>query len=89
MDCIGGSDANTILSGSGERIWRLWREKRGEEQPEDLSAKLPVMPGSWTEAFNRQWYEKLCGAQVTRVGQRLRCPVRPWRSATLDGFVEE
>ena len=85
---IGGSDANTILSGSGERILRLWREKRGQENPEDLSDKLPVMLGSWTEAFNRQWYEKLVGNAVTRVGERLRCRLRPWRSATLDGFVE-
>ena len=76
VECIGGSDANTILSGSGERILRLWREKRGQEAPEDLSDKLPVMLGSWTEAFNRQWYEKLVGHTVTRVGERLRCPVR-------------
>ena len=61
---IGGSDANTILSGSAERIWRLWREKRGEEQPEDLSDKLPVMLGSWTEAFNRLWFEKVSGRPV-------------------------
>ena len=85
---IGGSDANTILSGSGERILRVWREKRGQEVPEDLSNKLPVMFGSWTEAFNRQWYEKLVGHAVTRVGERLHCPVRSCRSATLDGFVE-
>ncbi|WP_195908517.1 YqaJ viral recombinase family protein [Novosphingobium sp. Gsoil 351] len=86
---IGGSDANTILSGSAERILRLWREKRGEVAPEDLSDKLAVMLGSWTEAFNRQWYEKLVGHAVTRVGERVRCPVRPWRSATLDGYVME
>jgi predicted phage-related endonuclease len=88
FDSIGGSDANTILSGSGERILRLWREKRGEVDAEDLSDKLPVMLGSWTEAFNRQWYEKLCGEEVTRVGERVRCPVRAWRSATLDGYVD-
>ena len=85
---IGGSDANTILSGSGERILRLWREKRGEEHPEDLSDNLQVMLGCWTEAFNRQWYEKQCGQKVTRVGERLHCPMRSWRSATLDGCVE-
>ena len=84
---IGGSDANTILSGSAERILRLWREKRGEEAPEDLSSKLPVLLGSWTEAFNRQWYEKLTGSQITRIGERVCCPVRPWRTCTLDGFV--
>lgn len=88
VESIGGSDANTILSGSAERILRLWREKRGEENPEDLSDKLPVMLGCWTEAFNRQWYEKLSGERVSRISQHLRCPVRSWRTATLDGFVD-
>jgi predicted phage-related endonuclease len=89
MTGIGGSDANTILSGNAERIWRLWREKRGELEAEDLSGRLPVMLGCWTEAFNRQWYEKQTGEAVTRVGERLSCPVRSWRTATLDGFVAE
>ena len=42
---VGGSDANTILSGDRERILQLWREKRGEAPPEDLSGLLPVMLG--------------------------------------------
>ena len=46
---IGGSDANIILSGDDERILRLWQEKRGEAEPEDLSGKLSVVLGSWTE----------------------------------------
>ena len=85
---IGGSDANVILSGDVARIARLWREKRGTEEPEDLSDKLQVMLGAWTEAFNRQWYEKLTGEAVSRVGEACACPVRPWRTATLDGVVE-
>ena len=63
---IGGSDANIILSGDGERILRLWREKRGEAEPEDLCGVLPVMLGCWTEAFNRQWFERLSGERVER-----------------------
>ena len=58
---LGGSDANIILSGDAARIRQLWLEKRGEAEPEDLSGKLPVMLGCWTEPFNRQWYEKLTG----------------------------
>ena len=56
---IGGSDANIILSGDDERLVRLWREKRGESPPEDLSDRLSVVLGCWTEDFNRQWYERL------------------------------
>ncbi len=84
---IGGSDANVILSGSPERVLRLWREKRGEEMPEDLSGNLAVMLGCWSEAFNRQWFEQAMGHRVSRVGERVTCSAHPWRSATLDGYV--
>lgn len=84
---IGGSDANTILSGDTERIERLWREKRGELQAEDLSSRLPVMLGCWTEAFNRRWYEKDSGLVVSAVGWAETCAQHPWRRCTLDGFV--
>lgn len=84
---IGGSDANVILSGDDERITRLWREKRGEVEAEDLSAILPVMLGSWTEAFNRQWYEQETGLVVSRVGAVSECAEHDWRRCTLDGFV--
>jgi len=84
---IGGSDANIILSGDEERIVRLWREKRGEMEAEDLSAVLPVMLGSWSEAFNRQWYERDTGYQVSHVGASLACERFAWRRCTLDGFV--
>jgi len=87
-EAIGGSDANTLLSGNSERIQRLWAEKRGEIEPADLSGIVAVALGSWTEPFNRQWYERLTGQRVERVGQTGVCPERPWRRCTLDGFVE-
>jgi len=55
-ESVGGSDANIILSGHADRIRQLWLEKRGEAEPPDLSANLPVMLGCWTEPFNRQWF---------------------------------
>jgi predicted phage-related endonuclease len=87
-ECIGGSDANIIMSGSSEAVLRLWREKRGEGEPEDLSSKLPVMLGCWTEAFNRQWYEQATREEVSVAGMTLRCSTYAWRRCTLDGFVE-
>lgn len=84
---IGGSDANIILSGEQDRILRMWREKRGEEVPEDLSCHLPVVLGSWTEAFNRQWYEKSTGLLVSEIGAAIECREHSWRRCTLDGFV--
>ena len=85
---IGGSDANTILSGDPERVTRLWQEKRGEVEPEDLSGKLSVVLGCWTEDLNRQWYEKLSGQRVVDAGTALTCAQYRWRKCTLDGLVE-
>jgi predicted phage-related endonuclease len=85
---IGGSDANVILSADRERILRLWREKRGEAEPENLTGSLAVMLGCWTEAFNRQWFERLTGEQVREVGQSLVCNRHSWRRCTLDGRVQ-
>jgi predicted phage-related endonuclease len=85
---IGGSDANVILSGNPEKILRLWREKRGQAEPEDLSSSLPVMLGCWTEAFNRQWFQGLSGDRVTSPGRRFTCSKHGWRRCTVDGVVE-
>jgi predicted phage-related endonuclease len=86
---IGGSDANVIFSGDAERIRELWLEKRGEASPPDLSDVLAVMLGSWTEAFNRQWFEQVTASSVNRVGEAVKCPRHDWRHCTLDGFVDD
>jgi hypothetical protein len=88
MSGIGGSDANTILSGAADQVMALWREKRGDVGPDDLSGRLPVALGSWTEPFNRQWYEKLTGSAVTGIGRSVQCQHDAWRRCTLDGYVE-
>ena len=66
---------------------RLWREKRGEAKPEDLSGNLIVQLGLVTEALNRHWYERNTGQRVESVQHRLRHPVLRWMGATLDGIV--
>jgi predicted phage-related endonuclease len=85
---IGGSDANIILSGDKERLLRLWREKRRESPRENLSGKLAVALGSWTEDFNRQWFEKISGKRIIDAGKALNCEEHLWRNCTLDGVVE-
>jgi predicted phage-related endonuclease len=84
---VGGSDANVILSGDTERILRLWREKRGEVEGEDLSGVLAVMMGQWTEAFNRQWYQRQTGNIVADPGAQFACLLHDWRRCSLDGFI--
>ena len=69
-------------------LLRLWREKRGEAEPEDLSDNLIVQLGSVTEELNRHWYERNTGQVVTAVQRRVFHPVKRWMAATLDGMVE-
>jgi predicted phage-related endonuclease len=59
---IGGSDARIIMGDDEATLLRLWQEKRGEVEPEDLSADLLVQLGTVTEQLNRHWYEKNRGA---------------------------
>jgi predicted phage-related endonuclease len=85
---IGGSDARIIMGEDERALLRLWREKRGEIEPEDLSTNLIVQLGSVTEALNRHWYERNAGQVVTAVQRQLFHPVKRWMAATLDGMVE-
>ena len=88
-DWIGGSDANTIMSGNEERILKLWREKRGEYDGDDLSDVLAVQMGSFTEPFNAAWFAKHTGLAVHSHGKVLTTEAHgiPMR-CTLDGIVD-
>ena len=68
-------------------LLRLWREKRGEVEPEDLSGNLVVQLGAVTEDLNRHWYERNTSQVVTEVQRHVRHPVNRWMGATLDGMV--
>jgi predicted phage-related endonuclease len=85
---IGGSDARTIMGGDEAALLRLWREKRGEAEPADLSGNLIVLLGLATEHLNLQWYERTTGHVVKNVQSWVRHPVIRWMAATLDGVVE-
>ena len=85
---IGGSDARIILSNDEAALIRLWREKRGEAEPEDLSGNLIVQLGTATEELNRTWYERNTGRSVRDVQRLVKHSAIPWMAATLDGIVE-
>jgi predicted phage-related endonuclease len=86
---IGGSDARVIMGNDEAALLRLWREKRGEIDPQDLSGNLVVQLGVATEELNRRWYESNTGQVLTDVQRRIRHPVLRWMVATLDGRVED
>ena len=77
---IGGSDARIIMGDDEAALLRLWREKRGEVDPEDLSGNLIVQLGRATEKLNRHWYQAQTGRVVTR-----RPKVAPASDAAVDG----
>ena len=75
-----GNDESALL--------RLWREKRGEAEPEDLSGNLVVQLGLATEELNRRWYQANSGEILTDIQKHVQHPTLPWMAATLDGRVE-
>src|SRR5437667_4190002 len=85
---IGDSDARIIMGTDEVALIRLWREKRGESEPEDLSSNLIVQLGNATEELNRSWYERNTGRQVRDVQRHVRHALIPWMGATLDGIVD-
>src|SRR5881398_569906 len=84
---IGSSDARIIMGPDQAALIRLWREKRGEVEPLDLSGNLIVQLGVVTEPLNRHWFERNTGQALKDVQRRIRHPVIRWMGATLDGVV--
>src|SRR5947209_1784184 len=85
---IGGSDARIIMGADEAALLRLWREKRGEAEPEDLSGNLIVQLGKVTEELNTSLYERNTGRRITHRQRMVKHSAIPWMAATLDGVVE-
>jgi len=67
---IGGSDARIIMGDDEAALLRLWREKRGEAEPADLSGNLIVQLGLATERLNgtlASWIWRPCCRGPCRV----------------------
>lgn len=86
---LGGSDANTIMGGQEDRLLQLWREKRGEAEPEDLSGILAVQMGSFSEPLNVAWFEKQTGLAVSVESLPPCDKGPPFMRCTLDGWIPE
>src|ERR1700730_3884684 len=86
---IGGSDARVIMGKDDKALLRLWREKRGEEPPLDLSGVLIVQLGLATKNLNRRCYELNSGYRISDIQRHAIHRTMPWMAATLDGLVKE
>src|SRR5262249_13362038 len=85
---IGGSDARIIMGNDEAALIQLWREKRGEAPPEDLSGNLIGQLGTVTEDLKPAWYEHSTGRQVSAVQSHVKHSIIPYMAATLDGVIE-
>lgn len=87
LEGLGGSDANTLMSGDPARILGLWEEKTGQVESENLDDILPVQMGNVTEDFNRYWFTRRTGKAVTRARERVVSQSLPFMMCNLDGVV--
>jgi len=83
---FGGSDAYRITRGHKE-IVKLWKEKTGRAQPDDLSAVFRVQLGVFTETFHREWLYRH-HPTVSPVEPPVPVMYRGWKAASLDGWCE-
>ena len=74
---IGGSDARIIMGNDEAALVRLWREKRGEAEPEDLSGNLIVQLGLVTEALPAS-AEAECHARTRTMSPPTAAPCGPY-----------
>ena len=86
---IGGSDIGIIVGGDRIKIDKLWREKIGESQPDDLSKKWVVYRGSHTEQMHLNWIEQVEQQSIIRRGDSIEHYRYDWAMCTLDGWVKE
>ena len=86
---VGGSDAPVLMKGDhfGKTPAILWEEKTGRRKPEDLSRKLNVQMGTFTEPFNAQWYTQETKFSVLLEPAQLCHPDHPFITAHLDGYT--
>lgn len=76
---VAAGDAKRVLEGD----WpALYREKMGIDEPEDLSGKLNVQLGSFTEPFILAWYVQQTGRSVFQYFTDTPMAAFAWREMT-------
>lgn len=87
---VGGSDMGTILGlNSYLTPYKLWLEKTGRKQPEDISDKWAIVKGNALEVELRRRFRRLHPEWQTIDGTdiSLVSKAHPLMHASLDGFI--
>tara|TARA_R100001440_G_scaffold19367_4_gene32658 strand:+ start:444 stop:1310 length:867 start_codon:yes stop_codon:yes gene_type:complete len=85
--CINGSETNIIASGNAEAINKLFLEKTGSVESEDLTHVFPVMLGNITEELNIEWISRKYGYNITNRQQVFKSKRNPFMRCTPDGVI--
>lgn len=85
---VNASEVPIILAGDAEARRQLARYHLGGP-PADLSERLEVTMGTWTEPLNLAWFKARTGLAVSRKKLLVSNPEYPWLRATLDGWIED
>ena len=84
---IGGSDAGAILGlNPYKKPYKLWLEKTGAKEPEDISEKEEVKSGVYLEPAVAQWFTDETGKKVQRKGT-MQSIEYPFMIANIDRWV--
>ncbi len=82
---IGASDSAAVMGLSQYKTpYRLWLEKTGRVEPEDISQKPAVIAGNLLEPVVGQWYTMQTGRRLARVNSVLRHPDYDFIATNLD-----
>lgn len=79
-----------LMQGDKAKILNRWQEIIGDPDyvAEDLSGVWPVQFGSYIEPFALDWHQKKTGQPLTRRGEVIKHPYRPYFCCTLDAWRE-
>ena len=85
---VTASFAPYLMAGNREKIYTEWLRLVGspDYEPEDLSDSWPVQFGSYIEPFALDWHQRRTGRELTRRGEVVVHPDRPYVSCTLDAY---
>jgi len=77
-----------LIAGNEKRITEQWLVCVGETVVADLSDVWDVQRGVALEPAILDWHQRKSGHAITRRGESVTHPARPYVSATLDGMQE-
>jgi len=86
---VGASFLPALMAGKSDQILQEWQRLTGDPayEPPNFDNNWPVQLGRYLEPMVLDWHERKHGP-LTRRGEWVPHPHRPWLGCTLDGYRE-